>query len=335
MSVTRPSSSSKVTRSPIRIGCETAIWIPAMTLARVRWAAKPTTATISAVEARTPVASCFSSVNWLSASIATTRKTARKASRRRMRNRVRVERETCETAGDMESNLAAAPVAEPAERQFPPSNWGPQGALLGAVLAIVVGLVLGLPAVAFTDSAGNLTTAGNVIAQFGLVIGLLGVPLAVAHSRGARTLGECLRRLGVRRFRLSALKWMAASVGAYLAFAAVYSALILEPEQEDIAESFGPLPVQILLIVLAAAVAEEICFRGMLFGGLRERLPRWAAALIAGAVFGLLHAFTGISAVPPLIFFGFVLCLLYEKTGSVVPGMILHALNNSVALLAQ
>jgi membrane protease YdiL (CAAX protease family) len=30
-----------------------------------------------------------------------------------------------------------------------------------------------------------------------------------------------------------------------------------------------------------------------------------------------------------------VLCLLYEKTGSIVPGMILHALNNSVALLAQ
>jgi membrane protease YdiL (CAAX protease family) len=252
-----------------------------------------------------------------------------------MRNRVRVERETCETAGDMESNLAAAPVAEPAEREFPPSNWGPQGALLGAVLAIVVGLVLGLPAIAFTDSAGDLTTAGNVIAQVGLVIGLLGVPLALAHSRGASTLGECLRRLGVQRFRPSALKWMAASVGAYFAFAVAYSALILEPEQEDIAESFGPLPIQILLIVLAAAVAEEICFRGMLFGGLRERLPKVVAGLIAGTVFGLLHAFTGISAVPPLIVFGFVLCLLYEKTGSVVPGMILHALNNSVALLAQ
>jgi membrane protease YdiL (CAAX protease family) len=252
-----------------------------------------------------------------------------------MRNRVRVERETCETAGDMEGNLATPPVETPAEREFPPSNWGPQGALLGAVLAIVVGLVLGLPAIAFTDSAGDLTTAGNVIAQVGLVIGLLGVPLAVAHSRGARTLGECLRRLGVRYFHPSALKWMAASVGAYLAFAIVYSALILEPEQEDIAESFGPLPIQVLLIVFAAAIAEEICFRGMLFAGLRERLPKFAAALIAGTVFGLLHAFTGLSAVPPLIAFGFVLCLLYEKTGSVVPGMILHALNNSVALLAQ
>ena len=38
---------------------------------------------------------------------------------------------------------------------------------------------------------------------------------------------------------------------------------------------------------------------------------------------------------PPLIIFGFVLALLYEKTGSILPGVILHALNNSVALLGQ
>jgi membrane protease YdiL (CAAX protease family) len=128
---------------------------------------------------------------------------------------------------------------------------------------------------------------------------------------------------------------MFVAVVSYLVFAIAYSALILEPEQEDIAESFGPVPVQVLLIVVAAATAEELCFRGMLFGGLRERLPKWAAALIAGTVFGLLHAFTGLSAVPPLIGFGFILCLLYEKTGSILPGMLLHALNNSVALLAQ
>ena len=73
----------------------------------------------------------------------------------------------------------------------------------------------------------------------------------------------------------------------------------------------------------------------MLFGGLRERCRRSPAALLAGVVFGALHALTGISAVPPLIAFGFVFCLLYEKTGSIVPGIILHMLNNSVALLAQ
>ncbi|HEX6781169.1 MAG TPA: CPBP family intramembrane glutamic endopeptidase [Solirubrobacterales bacterium] len=235
----------------------------------------------------------------------------------------------------MEGNLATAPVAATAERDFPPSNWGPSGALLGFLLAIVVGLLLGLPALAFTEGDGDLTTTGNVLLQLGTVLGLLLVPLAVAHSRGAHSLGECLRRLGVRPFRLSALKWMAAAVGAYLVFVMAYTALIVEPEQEDIAESFGPVPVQVLLIVFGAAIAEEICFRGMLFGGLRERLPRLPAALVAGTIFGLLHVTTGISAVPPLIAFGFVLCLLYEQTGSTVPGMLLHALNNSVALLAQ
>jgi len=251
-----------------------------------------------------------------------------------MRSRVRVVRETCLTAGDMETNLATPPVAEPAAREFPPSNWGPSGALGGAVLAVVAGLVLGLPAIAFVDD-GELTTLGNVVAQVGLVLGLLLVPFAVARSRGSGSLRESLWRLGVRAFRPSAFKWMAAAVGAYLLFAVLYSALILEPEQEDIADGFGPIPVQILLIVFGAAIAEEICFRGMLFGGLRERLPRVPAALIAGAVFGLLHAFTGLSAVPPLIALGFIFCLLYEKTGSIVPGILLHMLNNSVALAAQ
>lgn len=201
--------------------------------------------------------------------------------------------------------------------------------------AIVVGLLLGIPALFFTEGDGELTTAGNVIAQVATVLGLGLVPLWVAHSRGAATLGEALWRLGVQRFRPSALGWMVLAVVSYLTFAALYSVLIFEPEQEDIADGFGPVPIQVLLIVFGAAIAEEICFRGMLFGGLRERLPKVPAALIAGIVFGALHAFTGISAVPPLIALGFVFCLLYEKTGSIVPGMLLHMLNNSVALLAQ
>ena len=70
----------------------------------------------------------------------------------------------------------------------------------------------------------------------------------------------------------------------------------------------------------------------MLFGGLREKLPRIAAALICGLIFGALHALTGITAVPPLIVFGFLLALLYERTGSIMPGILLHMLNNIVAL---
>lgn len=253
-----------------------------------------------------------------------------------MRRRVRVVRETCETAGVMEGNLAAQPVAESPPARFPYSNWGPWGAVLGVVLAIGTGIVLSLPAAVIGhDSEGELTTFGNVGVQLATALGFLLAPMAIAAQRGARGLPEVLRRLGVRGFRPSALKWMAAAVGAYLVFATVYSLFILEPHQEDIAEGFGALPVQIMLIAILAPASEEVCFRGMLYGGLRERLPRIAAALLSAAIFGGLHAFIGVSAVPPLIAFGFLLSLLYEKTGSIVPGILLHMLNNCVALLGQ
>jgi membrane protease YdiL (CAAX protease family) len=198
------------------------------------------------------------------------------------------------------------------------------------------GVVLGIPGALIGHRAnGDLTTFGNVFVQIATALGFLLVPMAIAARGGASTMGEILDRLGVRRFQPSALKWMAAAVGVYLLFAGLYSSLIVEPHQKDIAEGFGALPVKILLIVVLAPISEEVCFRGMLFGGLREKLPRLGAALLSALIFGGLHALTGVSAVPPLIVFGFVLALLYEKTGSIVPGIVLHMLNNSIALLGQ
>jgi membrane protease YdiL (CAAX protease family) len=228
-------------------------------------------------------------------------------------------------------------MAERRPAPFPYSNWGPWVGVLGVILALGTGVVMGIPAAIIgAKPGGDLTTFGNVGVQLATAVGFLLVPMAIAAQRGAATMREVLLRLGVRRFKPSTtLKWTAAAIGAYLLFAFVYSTLIVEPKQEDIADGFGPIPVQILLIAIAAPISEEICFRGMLFGGLRERLPRVAAALIAGLIFGGLHALTGVTAVPPLIFFGFVLALLYEKTGSIVPCILLHMLNNSVALLGQ
>lgn len=220
---------------------------------------------------------------------------------------------------------------------FPYANWGAGAAVLGVLVALGAGVVLGIPAI-LVDSpgeGGDLSTGANVAVQIATALGFLLVPLAIASRWGATTLREMLGRLGVRRFGPSALPWMLAAIGGYLVFAAVYSAIFGVPEQEDIAESFGTLPVQVLLIVIAAPVSEEICFRGMLFGGLRNRMPRLAAAFVSALIFGGLHALTGLSAVPPLIAFGFILALLYERTGSIVPGTLLHMLNNSVALIGQ
>jgi membrane protease YdiL (CAAX protease family) len=238
----------------------------------------------------------------------------------------------------MEANLPARPPVEATANPsgFPYATWGPQMAIGGVLLALGAGILMGIPAIIVDNPGeGDLSTGANAIVQLATALGFLLVPIAVASRWGGASVGQALRRLGVRSFRPGAVKWMLASIGAYLVFAALYAALVGTPEQEDIAESFGTLPLQILLIVVAAPISEEICFRGMVFGGLRARLPRLAAALISGLIFGGLHALTGLSAVPPLIAFGFILALLYEKTGSIVPGIILHMLNNSVALIGQ
>src|ERR1700755_492288 len=113
-----------------------------------------------------PVAPRLNSVNWLSAITARTPKTTTSSSRRSRRNRVRVERETCETAGDMATNLVPGPVEQPRPGGFPYANWGAGQALLGVVFALVAGLALGIPfLIAGGNGEGELTTLGSIGTQ--------------------------------------------------------------------------------------------------------------------------------------------------------------------------
>jgi membrane protease YdiL (CAAX protease family) len=237
----------------------------------------------------------------------------------------------------MEANLPASPPTEtaPPPARFPYANWGPGAAIVGLFAALVAQLLLAAP-VALIDgsvSTENPSTGASIALQLITAATFFVAPVLVASMKGG-SWRDALSRLGLRRFGRSAFKWMAAAVGVYLLVAMLYAAIVGEPEQTNIAEDFGPVPIQVLLIVIAAPISEEVCFRGMVFGGLRQRMPRLGAAALSALIFGALHAFTGISAVPPLIVFGFILALLYEKTGSIVPGTLLHMINNTAALLA-
>lgn len=78
--------------------------------------------------------------------------------------------------------------------------------------------------------------------------------------------------------------------------------------------------------VIIAPIVEEVFFRGFLYRSLRNRLPVFAAALIAGAMFGLAHAGSyPVVTLPAKAFFGFVMCLLFERTGSLLPGIAIHS----------
>jgi membrane protease YdiL (CAAX protease family) len=131
-----------------------------------------------------------------------------------------------------------------------------------------------------------------------------------------------------------AVGWAALAAFAYLVFAGVYGALV-QPDEQTTLEDLGAdqLPAVVIgfAVVVVAPFVEEFFFRGFLYRCLRSSLSTIPAALVAGGIFGLVHAASGIDVVPVLGMLGFLLCLLYEKTGSLYPTIFLHALLNTLA----
>jgi membrane protease YdiL (CAAX protease family) len=93
-----------------------------------------------------------------------------------------------------------------------------------------------------------------------------------------------------------------------------------------------------LLAVVAAPVVEEIAFRGLLYGHVRQVTPRWprwlsmsAAMLVSASIFAAIHP-QGLLAMPALAGISLGFCITREWSGSVLPGMVAHGFHNGLLL---
>jgi membrane protease YdiL (CAAX protease family) len=97
--------------------------------------------------------------------------------------------------------------------------------------------------------------------------------------------------------------------------------------------SGSALTVSLLEYVVFAPIFEELAFRGLLFAMLRRRLSFAPAALLSASIFALAHGY-GLIGFVSVLWSGFLWAWIYEKTGSLIPGMIAHAMNNLLVCLA-
>ena len=88
----------------------------------------------------------------------------------------------------------------------------------------------------------------------------------------------------------------------------------------------------ILSVCLVAPIFEEIFFRGAIEGYLlrKWRNPRWAI-LVSALIFGLIHM--NPAQMLFAFLFGIILGELYYRTGSLLPSIILHFINNTLSLI--
>jgi membrane protease YdiL (CAAX protease family) len=208
--------------------------------------------------------------------------------------------------------------------------------LLGLLVAIAATLgVVMLIAVAFY-AAGvndlNDNKAFTFISTFAGDLVLVATAWVMAGQNGRR---RTLRMFGLRPFRFwSAMGWLVVAFVAYFVLSAIYTSLV-NPPPDDLPDQLGVHDSTLLAVitgVFVIAVAppvEEFFFRGFIFQSLRNSIGTAPGAVASGMIFGAVH--TEPSKFVPLAILGTALALLFNKTGSLWPCIMLHALNNTLA----
>jgi membrane protease YdiL (CAAX protease family) len=216
--------------------------------------------------------------------------------------------------------------------------WIPFAAFVAALIAGIVASVIavGVAAVGGAHVSGdNLPTGVLVAATI-----VQDASLIVVAALGTRLYAGSnpLRRLGWRRPSRgwAAVGWAVLAIVVFFLVALIVSKALGEPDKQDLVkdlekeDSLAALLGFGLVTVIAAPLAEETFFRGFLFGTLRTRMPTWLAVVITGAVFGSVHLPAPGQTILVLAVLGALLCLVYLRTGSLLPCFALHAFVNSI-----
>lgn len=225
--------------------------------------------------------------------------------------------------------------------------WGIPALLAGLAVplvlwasSLIVLVVKGAP-----DDPTTAEIVSNLILQIVLLDGIfIGVPVGFVLVRYRLGWGG----LGFRLFERD-LWWLpiVAAAAAHVAIVAYSLALTLiggdsaVPKQEGIDELFNNnaiLPLTGFALVIVAPLAEELFFRGFVFGGLIRYVGVVWAMVISGLIFAMFHVTSGdtIGLILPFTLVGALFAWLYYRTGSLWTNIGAHLLFNlfSFVLLA-
>ena len=131
------------------------------------------------------------------------------------------------------------------------------------------------------------------------------------------------------------LLWVALfSLGTIIPLSFLYEQLGIEMDEntQQIITSMMKEPWGYVAVGILAPLAEEVVFRGAILRtllGIMSKKNHWVAILISAAIFGVVHA--NLAQFVNALLMGLLLGWMYYRTGSLVPGILLHWINNTMA----
>jgi len=169
-----------------------------------------------------------------------------------------------------------------------------------------------------------------------LIVGILGF-LVFRGLNPVQLFG--LEREGWSRKALLAFGWLLAAYPLILLaqFISYQLASANAAPQELVtflmdSESWQDKAIVIGLAVVIAPVAEELIFRGYIYGVMKKYGGRIVAILVSSALFAVIHLHA--PSLAGLFILAVVLVLVYERTGSLWAPILMHATFNAVSVAA-
>ena len=242
------------------------------------------------------------------------------------------------TPGPLEPNAGPHPDADPDAEPLWPAWYAFVGLIAGLVgTVVVVGMVAAvLGGIDDTDSA-EFVVIGTVIqgGAFALsAIGFAGIvkPPKLWH----------FGLVGQRPF-WKTIAWAAGAMVTFYVFAALYYVAVQPDSEQTVTQDLGAdqgtlgLIVAGVTVIVVAPIVEEFFFRGFFYKALRTSLSVVPAGIVVGVLFGLVHYTDpdSLQILPPLAVLGFLFCFVYERTGTLLAPIGMHAVNNMIAYAAQ
>lgn len=204
-----------------------------------------------------------------------------------------------------------------------------------AVAAIVFGVIVSSiqPLQDMFDSTLGELLAGGLIYALVLFV----VVLPVLAMRGKRYVARILgvtKKPGLNLLWLPLVAWVAYMATTIVAasLAGLVPGFDVEQPQEigfhGINQPYEYILAFIALVVLPP-LAEELLFRGYLFGRLREKFGFWLTTIVVSIAFGVVHLQWNVGVDTAVL--SVFLCYLRERTGSIWASVSLHAIKNGLA----
>lgn len=200
-----------------------------------------------------------------------------------------------------------------------------------AVFGVVVPYIPPLEQL-FDSTVGQLLAGGLIYA---LVLFLVILPIwAIRNIKYVSQVLGIAKKPTREIFWLPVLMWVAYMGATVIAAVVANLAPWIDMDQvQDTGFQDLGLPVEYVVafiaLVILPPIAEELVFRGYLFGRLREKFGFWMSAIIVSVVFGVVHMQWNVGVDVAVL--SLFLCYLRERTGSVWASIVLHAIKNGVA----